>query len=149
MKANPLPPHWGDDGLSGFLELAHQNRLATYMRNREWCRCLADIDTCFATISKGWISPQSEVAAFLLLWCHGAYRTACGAALAGQTVEQEPGRATLQRTLHQGDGLAVDHALESTAQVGVCCLDILECAFRARFELLGVRHVPIELLKGL
>lgn len=185
-------------------------------------------------------TPESEVAAFLLLRCHGAYRAACGATLAGQPVEafillraaleaagyalhiqrdpsfgvvwlkrhdsaddmkaakkafevraiketlavadrkasavfdelyqrtidhgahpnlhgilgnatiaQEPGRATLQHILLQGDGLALDHALKSTAQVGVCCLDVLECAFRARFELLGVRHALINLRQGL
>lgn len=240
MKTTPLPPEWGDDGLSEFLELAHRNRFATFVNKPDWYRRLADVDACFATISRDWINPQSEVAAFLLLRCHSAYRAACGAALAGQTVEafvllragleaagyalhiqrnaplavtwlkrhdsdddmkaakksfeiraikktlaaadrktsevfemlyqrtidhgahpnvhgilgsatieRKPGCATLQHILLHGDGMALDHALKTTAQIGVCCLDILECGFRARFELLGVRHALMELRKGL
>ena len=79
---------------------------------------------------------------------HGAHPNLHGI-LGNATIEQEPARAMLQHILLQGDGLALDHAVKSTAQVGVCCLDILECAFRARFELLGIGHALIELRKGL
>lgn len=41
------------------------------------------------------------------------------------------------------------HALKSSAQVGVCALEILQEVFPSRFELLGVRHIILELRKGL
>lgn len=48
-----------------------------------------------------------------------------------------------------GDGLALDHALKTTAQTGVCALDILQAVLPERFELLGVRADLLELRKGL
>ena len=48
-----------------------------------------------------------------------------------------------------GDGLPLVHALKTTAQAGVCALEILQGAFPERFELLGVRTALLELRKGL
>jgi len=50
--------------------------------------------------------------------------------------------------LHE-EGLALDHALKTTAQTGVCALEILKEVFPERFELLGVRAALLELRKGL
>ena len=50
--------------------------------------------------------------------------------------------------LHE-DGLALEHALKTTAQTGVCALEILQGAFRERFELLGVHADLLRLRKGL
>lgn len=63
-------------------------------------------------------------------------------------IESENEKRFEQIYLH-GDGLALDHALKNTARVGLCTLEILECVFQARFELLGVRAAMIELRKGL
>jgi hypothetical protein len=63
-------------------------------------------------------------------------------------VEMEGRRQMLQKYLH-GDGIQMDHALQTTAQAGVCALEILQDVFPARFELLGVRHKLLELRKGL
>lgn len=48
-----------------------------------------------------------------------------------------------------GDGIALDHAIKTTAQTGVCALEILQAAFPERFEILGVRADLLELRKGL
>lgn len=235
-----VPPDWGDDDLSNFLQQAERNRYATFIHKTEAYGLLSAIDEAFSIISKGWINPQSEIAALLFIRCHGAYRAAVGAAMAGQVVEafilqrgaleaaayalhvqrspnlaivwlkrhdsekdlaaaksaftigavkktiqaadrkaaevfaalysrtvdhgghpnaqsilgnatlvREASHSTAEHILLQGDGLPLDFGLRSTAQVGVCCLDILECAFRARFELLGVRHALIALREGL
>jgi hypothetical protein len=63
-------------------------------------------------------------------------------------VEREGGRELQQIYLH-GEGLLLDHALKTVAQTGVCGLEILQEAFAARFELLGVRAELLELRKGL
>jgi hypothetical protein len=51
--------------------------------------------------------------------------------------------------LLQGDGPPLDHALKSTAQAGVCALEILGDVFAARYELLGVRDKMPQLKNGL
>src|SRR5256886_13727106 len=48
---------------------------------------LVDIDAQFAKVTKGWLNPESEIAAMLFIRCHGAYRTACGLAMSGQAAE--------------------------------------------------------------
>jgi hypothetical protein len=40
----------------------------------------------------------------------------------------------------QGPGLAMEHALKTTVQVGVCALRLMQFFAPARFELLGVKH---------
>ena len=53
-----------------------------------------------------------------------------------------------QQLLH-GDGNALEHGLISVARAGLCSLEVLQCAFPARFEILGVRHRILELRNGL
>ena len=47
------------------------------------------------------------------------------------------------------NGLPLVHTLKTTAQTGVCALEILQAVFPERFELLGVRAQLLELRKGL
>jgi hypothetical protein len=63
-------------------------------------------------------------------------------------VEESDRRVMLAILLH-GDGPALDMALKTTAQCGVCSLEILQGAFHALFELLGVNAAILELRKGL
>ena len=51
---------------------------------------------------------------------------------------RESGRRTMDNVTFHGDGDALDLALRTAAQCGVCALDILGRAFPERFELLGV-----------
>ena len=64
------------------------------------------------------------------------------------TEEQGSNQRYEQQLLH-GDGLALEHALINVARAGVCSLEVLQCAFPARFELLGVRYRILELRQGL
>ena len=63
-------------------------------------------------------------------------------------IEQGDRKEFLQIYLHSDD-LALDHALKTTAQTGLCALEIFQEVFAARFELLGVRAELLELRKGL
>lgn len=42
------------------------------------------------------------------------------------------------RYLTSGDDIAFGHALKTTAQVGVCGLDIFRLVFRERYDILGL-----------
>lgn len=61
----------------------------------------------------------------------------------------EPGKLTMLAIMQHGDGLELDHALKSVAQCGLTSLEILQCAFNARFELLGINAEMLRLRNGL
>ena len=65
-----------------------------------------------------------------------------------QLIEEDERSIFLQIYLH-ADGPELDLALKTTAQAGVCSLEILQEVFRERFELLGVREKLLELRKNL
>lgn len=71
-------------------------------------------------------------------------------ALAGslKIEDSEDATSLIQIYLHPGD-LAMEHALKSTAQIGVCALHVFQLIFKARFELLGVRTELEQLRKNL
>jgi hypothetical protein len=85
--SNRKPPDWGSDELSKFLDAAHQNQYATFVKKRDAMAKLLAIDAQYAKVTKGWLNPKSEVLAMLFIRCHGAYRTACGLAMSGQVAE--------------------------------------------------------------
>jgi hypothetical protein len=82
-----LPPGWGDDELTRFLGAAHKNQYATFAKKRDAMRKLLSGDAQFAKVTDSWFNPQNEIVAMLFVRCHGAYRTACGIAMAGQAPE--------------------------------------------------------------
>ncbi len=235
-----VPVGWEADGLSKFLQAAHENRVATYATKKAEYQKLADIDACFLTIAGGWLNPVSLITPHLFVRAHAAYRAACEHALAGQLaevfpmsrvaleyagyaihlhhqpmfeevwlkrhdseatlqavkeefkisnvkatikkydqhnaivfndlyqraidfgghpnegalstnlklVESDDKREYLQLCLH-GDGMPMEYGLKTTAQTGVCVLQIFQDVFKGRFELLGVRAKVLELRKGL
>jgi hypothetical protein len=63
-------------------------------------------------------------------------------------IEESDRRVMLSIFLH-GDGPALDMALKTTAQCGVCSMEILQGVFHAPFELLGINAAVLELRKGL
>ena len=81
------PPGWGADELTAFLDAGKSNQWATFHGKRPATAKLIAIDAQFALASKDWLNPESAIAAFMLLRCHGAYRTATGLAMSGQLVE--------------------------------------------------------------
>jgi hypothetical protein len=58
-------------------------------------------------------------------------------------------RTSYEQIYLHDDGPPLIHALKSTAQAGVCALEIFQEIFGPRFELLGVRAEVLELRKGL
>jgi hypothetical protein len=82
-----LPPGWGDDELTKFLQAARENQNATFFRKRNETGLLIAIDAEFAKVSAGWLNPASEILAMLFLRCHAAFRTTSGLAMSGQAVE--------------------------------------------------------------
>lgn len=64
-------------------------------------------------------------------------------------IKEQEGRKELQQIYLHGDSLALDHGLKTTAQTGVCALEILREVFPERFELLGIQAELLALRKGL
>jgi hypothetical protein len=62
---------------------------------------------------------------------------------------EEPDRRVMLAIFLHGDGPALDMALKTTAQCGVCSLEMLQGVFNALFELLGVNAAILELRRGL
>ncbi len=68
---------------------------------------------------------------------------------ASGAIEERDGNVIYSQLLLHGDGPAFDFVLRSTAQVGICVLQIFQFALAARFELLGVKHELPRLRVGL
>jgi len=60
-----------------------------------------------------------------------------------------PGGVLFQSLYLSGDNLSLDHAIKSTAQCGICALEILKDIFPERFELLGISENILNLRRGL
>jgi hypothetical protein len=86
---NPVPPGWGDDHLSGFLDTAEQNRFATFVLAREAYKKLQQIDDLLMapSLSVWRVADELSAPASLFHRCHGFYRAACSCAMAGQIAE--------------------------------------------------------------
>jgi hypothetical protein len=61
----------------------------------------------------------------------------------------EPDRRVMLMIMQHSDGPELDMALKTTAQCGMCALEMLQGAFNARFELLGINADMLVLRKGL
>jgi hypothetical protein len=65
------------------------------------------------------------------------------------SVVEEADRRVLESIFLHGDRPALDWALTTTAECGLCALEILQGVFNARFELLGVNAAILALRKAL
>lgn len=81
------PQGWGCDGLTEFLETAHQNRFATFANKTKEFQRLASIDECFSRIEADWINPPNLVTPLLFFRSHAAFRATCEHAMSGQIVD--------------------------------------------------------------
>lgn len=79
-----IPENWGKDDLSGFLELARRNRLASFANEKSKFEALKDIDNIFRKTIE--ISNNSEMyfPALFLLLSHSSYLASVELALSGQ-----------------------------------------------------------------
>jgi hypothetical protein len=85
-----VPPGWGRDELTKFLDNVRANQLGTFANMSGWFARLAEIDRAFTEILQESRNPRTELMAMLFLRCHSAFRAASGLALAGHAVESYP-----------------------------------------------------------
>jgi hypothetical protein len=64
-------------------------------------------------------------------------------------MEKLPDRRQLKAIFLHADGVPLSAALKTTAQCGANSLEILQCAFNALFEIVGVNAALLEARKGL
>ena len=96
-----LPPRWGDDSLSSFLDQAFKNTLATFVRKHQGFELLLRIDSSFLRIGENLVNPPDILGAALLLRSHSAFRAACRLATSGQAPDAFPVlRACLEYALY-------------------------------------------------
>ncbi len=98
-----LPPRWGDDSLSSFLDMAYKNVLATFVRKRRGhgVDLLIRIDQSFLRVGENLVNPSDTLGAVLLLRSHSAFRAACSLSMSGQVTEAFPVlRACLEYSLY-------------------------------------------------
>jgi len=79
------PPGWGDDRLSGFLDSASNNVLATAVQLRDEYDRLRQIDDVFVDFTDNLLNPQEVVAPLLMLQAHASYRAAAELAMTCQS----------------------------------------------------------------
>ena len=88
MTSTITPPTgWGCDGLTEFLETAHQNRFATFANKKAEYQRLSKIDKCFSRIEDGWTNPTNLITPLLLIRCHAAFLATCEHAMSGQIID--------------------------------------------------------------
>ncbi len=83
-----LPPDWGDDALSKYMQKAISNVPATFIHNKSKYERLADIDCKFSTIYKGF--RVDEWPTLLIVRAHVGYRVACQLTMSGHITESAP-----------------------------------------------------------
>ena len=85
-----MPPGWGKDDLSEFLDRVRQNQLATFHNKRDAFGLMGEVDACFMTIGSNMLNPKDMLTPVFFYRCHSAYRAACGLAMGGHNVEIYP-----------------------------------------------------------
>lgn len=85
-----LPPYWGDESLSAFVDQAFKNVLATFVGKKPGFGLLVRIDQSFLKIGENLLNPPDLFGGLLLLRSHSAFRAACRLAMSGQIPEAFP-----------------------------------------------------------
>jgi hypothetical protein len=79
------PPDWGHDRLSGFLNIASDNVLGTFVQLRDEYNRLRRIDDTFADFTENLLNPPDPIALLLMLQAHASYRAAAELAMTCQS----------------------------------------------------------------
>lgn len=88
MKDFPkVPPGWGDDPLSKFIQGTTDNTYATFHNLKEWYNRLSDINASFGDATQNMDRAQDWFASFFLFRTHSAYLAGIRLALSGQVPE--------------------------------------------------------------
>lgn len=87
MTHNSRPDGWGRDELSGFLEAAFANQVATFANKPGPTATLIALDQCYSHLGKNLVNPGEILPAFLFLRTHSAFRGSCRLSMSGQVAE--------------------------------------------------------------
>jgi hypothetical protein len=82
-----VPPGWGDDPLSKFIQGTTDNTYATFHNLKEWYNRLSDINASFGDATQNMDRAQDWFASFFLFRAHSAYLAGIRLALSGQVPE--------------------------------------------------------------
>jgi hypothetical protein len=99
-RKGDVPPGWGRDELTKFLDKVRANQLGTFANKRGAFERIAAIDQVFVTILGGSNNPGRVLETMLFFRCQSALRAAGGLATAGQAVEShsvKPQRVGIRR----------------------------------------------------
>ncbi|MDX9745885.1 MAG: hypothetical protein RBU31_05045 [Syntrophales bacterium] len=87
IEEKKIPPGWGQDSLSEFIENAWHNTFATFHNVKDWYSILKDIHLVFDAITHNIDRTPDWFASFFLFRSHSAYLGSVRLALSGQTPE--------------------------------------------------------------
>lgn len=82
-----VPPEWGDDPLSKFIQETTDNTYATFHNLKEWYKRLRDIHIAFNLIAQNMNRTRDLLPPFFLVRSHSAYLAGTRLALSGQIPE--------------------------------------------------------------
>jgi hypothetical protein len=83
----PVPPDWGKDSLSEFIETARHNTIATFANLPNQYKILENIHEIYKYITENLINTPEWFASFFLLKSHSAYLGGVRLAISGQCAE--------------------------------------------------------------
>jgi hypothetical protein len=83
----PVPPDWGKDSLSEFIETARHNTIATFVNLPNQYKILENIHDVYKYITENLINTPEWFANFFLLRSHSAYLGGVRLAISGQCAE--------------------------------------------------------------
>ena len=78
-----FPSNWAQDELTNFIDLANNNVVATFVRDKNEYPLVSSIDKIFLDIVRALLNPQAIVESVILMRSHAAYRAAALLAMAG------------------------------------------------------------------
>ena len=87
MEDFKVPPGWGDDLLSKFIQGTTDNTYATFDNLKEWYNRLRDIHASFSVATQNMDRTQDWFASFFLFRGHSAYLAGTRLSLSGQVPE--------------------------------------------------------------
>ena len=87
IEEKKIPPGWGQDSRSEFIENAWHNTFATFHNVKDWYSILKDIHLVFDAITHNIDRTPDWFASFFLFRSHSAYLGSVRLALSGQTPE--------------------------------------------------------------
>lgn len=85
--STPVPPNWGKDSLSAFLDVARHNSFATFANCPAEYNLLSTLDGLFRRAIDNLVNTPEWFAGFFLLKSHSAYLGAAAFSISGQCAE--------------------------------------------------------------